>query len=162
PPHATYTFKHALVRDAAYESMLKSKRHELHGRIARTMEQSFPEVAQAQPELLAHHLTEAGLIEPAISYSRRAGARAVERPAYVEAVAHLRRGLELFSTLPDRAERPEEELSLQAPLGSALTSAKGYAAPETGEVLARARDLCLALGDPPQYFQVRYSLWNFA
>jgi len=116
PPQAIYTFKHALVRDAAYESLLKSKRRELHGRIAQTLEHSFPERAEAEPELLAYHLTEAGLAEPAIAYWRKAGLRAIERSANVEAVAHLMKGLELFSALSDSSERPQDELSLQAPL----------------------------------------------
>jgi class 3 adenylate cyclase/predicted ATPase len=161
PPQAIYTFKHALVRDAAYESLLKSKRRELHGRIARTLEHSFPERAEAEPELLAYHLTEAGLAEPAIAYWRKAGLRAIERSANVEAVAHLTKGLELFSALPDSSKHPQDELSLQAPLGSALTSAKGYAAPETGKALARARDLCREVGDTPQKFEVLYGVWNF-
>ena len=116
PPQAIYTFKHALVRDAAYESLLKSKRRELHGRIAQTLEHSFPERAEAEPELLAYHLTEAGLAEPAIVYWRKAGLRAIERSANVEAIAHLTNGLELFLALPDSSQRPQDELSLQAPL----------------------------------------------
>jgi class 3 adenylate cyclase/predicted ATPase len=160
PPQATYIFKHALVRDAAYESLLKSKRPELHGRIAQTLEHSFPERAEAEPELLAYHLTEAGLTEPAIAYWRKAGLRAIERSANVEAVAHLTKGLELFAALPDCGERPQDELSLQAPLGSALTSAKGYSAPETGRALTRARDLCREVGDTPQTFEVLYGVWN--
>jgi class 3 adenylate cyclase/predicted ATPase len=161
PPQATYTFKHALVRDAAYESLLKSKRPELHGRIAKTLEHSFPERAEAEPELLAYHLTEAGLAEPAIAYWKKAGLRAIERSAYVEAAAHLTKGLELFSALPDSSQRPQDELSLQAPLGSALTSAKGYSAPETGKALMRARDLCREVGVTPQTFEVLYGVWNF-
>ncbi len=161
PPQATYTFKHALVRDAAYESLLKSKRQEIHGRIAEALEQKFSEQAEVKPELLAHHLTEAGLIEPAIAYWRRAGLRAIERSANVEAVAHLTKGLELFSALPDSSARPQDELSLQAPLGSALTSAKGYSAPETGKALMRARDLCREVGETPQTFEVLYGVWNY-
>jgi predicted ATPase len=160
PPQATYTFKHALVRDAAYESLLKSKRRELHGRIAEALEQSFPERAEVEPELLAYHLTEAELTEPAIAYWRTAGLRAIERSANVEAVAHLTKGLELFSALPDSRVRPQDELSLQAPLGSALTSAKGYSAPETGKALTRARDLCREVGETPQTFEVLYGVWN--
>jgi predicted ATPase len=161
PPQAIYTFKHALVQDAAYESLLKSKRHEFHGRIARALEQSFPESAEAEPELLAYHLTEAGQAEPAITYWRKAGLRAIERSANVEAIAHLTKGVELFSALPDSSKRPQDELALQAPLATALTSAKGYAAPETGEALARARDLCREVGDTPQTFEVLYGVWNF-
>ncbi len=161
PPRADYTFKHALVRDAAYESLLKGKRHELHGRIARTLEQDFPERAEAEPELLAFHLTAAGLVEQAIPYWRNAGLRAVEHSANVEAVAHFSTGVELFLALPDWSERPQEELALQAPLASALTAAKGYAAPETGNALMRARDLCREVGDTLQMFEVLYGMWNY-
>jgi class 3 adenylate cyclase/predicted ATPase len=160
PPQATYTFKHALVRDAAYESLLKSKRQELHGLIAETLEHSFPERAEVEPELLAYHLTEAGLAEPAIAYWRKAGLRAMERSANIEAVAHLMKGLDLFSALPDSSARPRDELSLQAPLGSALTSAKGYSSPETGKALMRARDLCREVGETAQTFEVLYGVWN--
>lgn len=160
-PHAIYIFKHALVRDAAYESLLKSKRQELHGHIAQIIEHDYPERIEEEPELLAYHFTEAGLAEPAIAYWKKAGLRAMERSGNVEAVAHLTKGLELFLTLADASERPQDELSLQAPLGSALTSAKGYSAPETGEALARARDLCRKVGNTPRTFEVLYGVWNY-
>ena len=101
PPEATYTFKHALVRDAAYESLLKSRRQQLHARIAEALEERFPETARREPELLAHHCTEAGLAEQAVDYWRRAGALALARSATLEAVAQLSRGLELLPGLPD-------------------------------------------------------------
>jgi predicted ATPase len=161
PPQASYIFKHALVQEAAYESLLKSKRREIHGHIAQVLEENFPEKAEGEPDLLAHHYTEAGLAEPAIAYWRKAGLRAIERSANVEAVAHLTKGLELFSALPDSSERPQDELALQAPLASALTAAKGWAAAETGTALMRARELCGEIGDTPQMFEVLYGVWNY-
>ena len=161
PPDATYVFKHALIQDAAYQSLLRSKRQTLHRDIAGALEQSFPETAETEPEILAHHYTEAGLAEQAVGYWRRAGQRAVEHSANVEAIAHLTKGLELFSSLPDASERPQVELALQAALGVALMAAKGYAASETGEALMRARDLCREVGDTPQSFEVLYGVWNY-
>jgi predicted ATPase len=161
PPDARYTFKHALLQDAAYESLLKGKRQRLHGRIANALEGRFPERTRAEPELLAHHYTEADLAEQAIAYWQKAGDRALERSANVEAAAHLTKGLELFAALPDSGERAQEELALQAPLASALTAAKGYAAPETGSVLMRARELCREVGDTLQMFEVLYGVWNY-
>jgi tetratricopeptide (TPR) repeat protein len=158
-PDARYTFKHALLQDAAYESLLKGKRQQLHGRIAKALEERFPERAEAEPELLAHHFTEAGAADQAIEHWQRAGDRALERSANVEAVAHLTKGLELFAALPDSGERAQEELALQAPLASALTAAEGYAAAETGKVLMRARELCREIGDTSQMFEVLYGLW---
>src|SRR6266851_3696764 len=107
PPQATYTFKHALIQDAAYESLLKSTRQHYHQRIAQVLEFQFPETAEAQPELLAHHFTEAGLTEKAVHYWHYAGQRAIERSAYVEAIAHLRQGLALLQTLPETPERSQ-------------------------------------------------------
>jgi class 3 adenylate cyclase/predicted ATPase len=156
PPEATYTFKHALVRDAAYESLLRSRRQELHARIAEILERQLPETVDLQPELLAHHYTEAGLAEQAIHYWRRAGARAAERSANLEAVVHLRKGLELLGKLPEGAERARRELGLQVALGGALISTKGYAAPETGQAYARAHQLCGELGESPLLFPALY------
>ena len=101
PPQATFTFKHALIQDAAYASLLKSTRQHYHQRIAQGLETQFPETAEPQPELLAHHYTEAGLTEQAVSYWHKAGQKAIERSAHVEAIAHLRQGLELLQTLPE-------------------------------------------------------------
>jgi predicted ATPase len=112
---ATYTFKHALVRDAAYESLLNSKRRQLHGLIAEALERELPDRVRAEPELMAHHLTEAGIAERAIEYWLRAGEQAIRRSANLEAISHLRRGLELVETLPDTTERARIELELQAP-----------------------------------------------
>ena len=101
PPQATYSFKHALVQDAAYATLVRAKRQRLHARIAAAIEQHFPETVQAQPELLAHHYTEAGLAEPAIDYWLRAGQRAIARSAMAEALAQLRNGLDLLAGLPE-------------------------------------------------------------
>jgi predicted ATPase len=147
PPEATYTFKHALVQDAAYQSLLKSKRQQLHASIAQVLEEEFPEVAKANPELLAHHLAEAALVEQAVVYWERAARQSVERSAMIEAVAQSRNGLDLLDRLPDDARRAHKELELQSILAAALVATVGNAAVETGEAYARARTLCDQLGD---------------
>ena len=119
-----YFFKHALIQDAAYQSLLKSTRQQLHQQIAQALEERFPETKETQPELLAHHYTEAGLIAQAIPYWQRAGERATQRSAYVEAITHLTKGLELLKTLPDTPERVQQELTLQLALGDALSLSK--------------------------------------
>ena len=130
PPQATYMFKHALIQDAAYESLLKSTRQQYHQRIAQVLEAQFPETAEAQPELLAHHYTEAGLHAQAVRYWQQAGQRASERSAHVEAISHLTKGLELLQTLPETPERAQREVDLQIALGQAFIATKGQAAPE--------------------------------
>jgi TOMM system kinase/cyclase fusion protein len=161
PPHATYVFKHALIQEAAYQSLLRSTRQQYHQRIAQAVVELFSEVAETQPELLAHHYTEAGLIPQAIPYWQRAGERALQRSAHVEAIAHLTRGLEILNTLPDTAERTQHELALQTTLGPALLSLKGWAAPEVGEAYARAQELCHQVGETPQIFPTIYGLAYF-
>jgi predicted ATPase len=146
PPQATYRFKHALVQDAAYQSLLKSTRQQSHQRIAQVLAEQFPETAETQPELLAHHYTEAGLNAQAVLYWQRAGRRALARSAYLEAISHLTKGLEVLQILPDTAERTQRELDLQTTLGLALVATKGRAAPEVGTVYARARELCHQVG----------------
>ena len=160
PPDATYTFKHALVRDAAYASLLKSRRQQIHSRIAQALKDKFSERVAAAPELLAHHYGEAGLTELAVQYWERAGTRALERSAIIEAVAHYRTGLPLFEGLPEGV-RSERELPIQIGLGSALASVKGYANPETGAAYERARELCLEIGEKQRLFPVLYGLWSF-
>ena len=147
PPHETYLFKHALVQDAAYETLLRSRRQDLHGRIAIEIETHFAEIAEQRPELLAHHATQAGLIERAVVQWGKAGRKSVSRSAMVEAVSQLRRGLELVPALSDTPERQRLELELQSALGGALVASRGIAAPETGSAYARARVLCEQLGD---------------
>jgi class 3 adenylate cyclase/predicted ATPase len=152
PPEATYSFKHALVQDTAYESLLKSRRQQLHTRIAEALEQSFVETAQAQPDLLAHHCTEAGLTEKAVAYWHKAGQQALARSAMTEAVSHLTRGLELLERLPEGPERQRHELDLQLALGSVLMATKGFTAVETDRAYARAHELCSQTGTTPQLF----------
>ncbi|HEX9844226.1 MAG TPA: AAA family ATPase, partial [bacterium] len=130
PPKARYVFKHALIRDAAYASLLKSTRQQLHQRTAQVLEAQFPEMVATQPELLAHHLTEAGHPAEAVGYWQRAGERAVGRSANLEAISHLRTGLAVLQTLPETAERIQRELLLETTLGPALMITKGFAAPE--------------------------------
>jgi predicted ATPase len=161
PPQATYRFKHALIQDAAYQSLLRSTRQQYHQRIARILEERFPEMAETQPELLAHHYTEAGLSAQAVPYWQRAGQRANQQSAHTEAVAHLTRGLELLHMLPDSPERLQYELALQLALGAALMVTKGYGAPEVERVYAQARQLCQQVGDTPQLFPALHGLWQF-
>jgi predicted ATPase/class 3 adenylate cyclase len=159
PPQATYLFKHALIQDAAYQSLLKSTRQQYHQRIAHVLEAQFLETTEGQPELLAHHYTEAGLAEQAIPYWQRAGQRALQRSAPLEAIGHLTKGLEVLATLPDSPERLQHELDLQTTLGPALMVVKGYAAPEVQQVYGRAWELCRHVEQTPQLFQV---LWGLA
>ncbi len=161
PPQSTYVFKHALIRDSAYESLLKSTRQQYHQRITHVLEAQFPETAEAQPELLAYHYTEAGLIEQAIGYWHKAGQKAIERSAHVEAIAHLRQGLALLQTLPETPARTQREVNMSIALGASLMATKGYAAPEVGETYTRARQLCQSLDDPRQLFPVLRGLWRY-
>jgi class 3 adenylate cyclase/predicted ATPase len=147
PADAVYTFKHALVQDAAYQSLLKSRRQQLHARIAEVLEERFPDVAKTRPELLAHHSSEAGLVESAVLYWERAARQSAERSAMVEAVAQSRNGLDLLERLPDDAGRSRKELELQSILAAALVATVGNAAVATGQAYARARTLCEQLGD---------------
>src|SRR5207249_7449274 len=129
--------------------------------IAQVVEARFPEVCETQPELLAHHYTEAGVLAQAISYWQQVGQRAVERSANLEAVAHLTQGLELLATLPDTPERAQQELVMQTILGPALLVTKGQASLEVLHAYARAREICQQVGEPPQLFQVLRGLWYF-
>src|SRR5215813_3665576 len=160
-PQAQYLFKHALIQDTAYQSLLKSTRQQYHQQIARALEERFPDTKERQPELLAHHYTEAGFSEQAIPYWQQAGQKAVARSANVEAVAHLTRGLELLKTLPDTPGRVQQELALQIALGAPLQATKGWGAPEVERVYARARELCQEVGETPQIFPVLWGLWMF-
>jgi class 3 adenylate cyclase/predicted ATPase len=160
PPDATYTFKHALVQDAAYHSLLKSKRQQLHAGIAHALEQHLPSAAEAEPEVLAQHLTAAGLAVPAIPYWRRAGELAAGRSANMEAIAHLTKGLELIATLPNAADHLDEELALLMAIGGALMATRGYAAPEVERTYSRASALCEGFGRSAQLFAALRGLWN--
>jgi predicted ATPase/class 3 adenylate cyclase len=166
PPHATYLFKHALVQDAAYGTLLREPRRALHARIAETLQSQFTEIAENQPELLARHCTEAGLIEQAASLWGKAGQRSLERSALVEAVAQLTRALNQIATLPASPALRREEMKLQVALITPLTHVKGYAAPETNAAVERARQLieqAETLGEPPDdpllLFSVLYGVW---
>ena len=145
PPDAVYTFKHALVQDAAYDSLLKSRRQELHAKIARVIEQRFPNIKTTEPEVLAHHLTAAGLAEAAIPLWQAAGELALKRMALTEAIAHLNQGLELVSTLPRSSQRDASELGLRTRLGTAWMALKGWAAPEVWTSLHPALALAKSL-----------------
>ena len=146
PPHTRWVFKHALIQDAAYQSLLRRRRQQIHQRIAQVLEERFPETAHTQPELVAHHYTQAGVREAALDYWKRAGERAFERSAYIEAISHLTRGLELLKTLPHGAPRAQHELDLQTILGPGLIATKGYAAQEVKDTYARAQELGHQIG----------------
>ena len=161
PPQSSYIFKHALVQDAAYGTLLRDRRQRLHARIAATLEDRFPEIVLAQPALLAHHCAEAGLAEKAIIYSHRAAQQAVARSAMAEAIAQLHQGLGMLAGLPDGVARHRQELDLQMALGVPLIAVRGMAAPEVGQAYARARELCLQVGDTPQLSSVLFGLWWF-
>ena len=145
PPDALYTFKHALVQDAAYDSVLKSRRQELHAKIARVIEQRFPNLKTTEPEVLAHHLTAANLAEAAIPLWQEAGELALKRVAPAEAISHLNQGLELVSALPRSSERDASELGLRTLLGTAWLAFKGWAAPEVWTSLHPALALAKSL-----------------
>jgi predicted ATPase/class 3 adenylate cyclase len=161
PPQATYVLKHALVQDAAYQSLLRSTRQQYHQRIAQVLAAQFPETAETQPELLAHHATEAGLAAQAVGYWQQAGERSNGRSAYVEAVVHCTKGLEVLQTLPDTPARTRRELEIQLTLGQALAVTKGAGAPEVGHAIARARELCLQVGDASQFLRALGGLGRF-
>ncbi len=161
PPRAKYIFKHALVQDAAYQSLLKRTRQKYHQQVAELLETRFPEIVQTQPELVAHHYTEAGLAEQAVEHWYKAGQQTLQRSANVEAVSHLRMGLEVLMTLPTSAERDRKEIALQTSLGPALMATKGYAAPEVGEAYVRARDLSEQVGETEELFTVLWGLWLY-
>jgi class 3 adenylate cyclase len=161
PPHSTYVFKHALIQDAAYASLLKSTRQHYHQQIAQVLEAQFPETAETQPELLAHHYTEAALPEKAVPYWHHAGQRASERSAHVEAIAHLRQGLPLLQTLPETPGRVQREVDLLIALGASLIAVKGYAASEVAHTYIRAQHLCQHLDDPQQLFPVLRGLCSY-
>jgi TOMM system kinase/cyclase fusion protein len=161
PPQATYRFKHALIQDASYQSLLRSTRQQYHQRIAEVLKARFPELCETQPELLAHHYTGAGLTEIAVHYWHHAGQRASERSAHVEAIAHLRQGLVLLQTLPETPARLQHEVDLLITLGAALRATQSSAAPEVRDIYTRARQLCQHLEDPQRLITVLRGLWNY-
>jgi class 3 adenylate cyclase/predicted ATPase len=161
PPQSTYVFKHALIQDTAYESLLKSTRQQYHQRIAQVLEAQFPETAEAEPELLAHHCTEAGLIAQAVGYWQKAGQSAVQRSAHAEAIVHLRQGLALLETLPETPQRLQREVDLLIAMGASLHAVQGYAAAEVRETYTYAQQLCQHLEDPYQLFPVLRGLCSY-
>jgi predicted ATPase len=154
PPKATYTFKHALVQDTAYQSLLESQRRELHGRIADALEQHFPERVAREPEVMARHCDAAGRTAQAIGHYQRAGERASQASANEEAIGHLRRALELLATLPETRERDRQELGLQMAIASPLSAARGFGHPETDRAWNRARALVSQVGEVPERVRV--------
>jgi class 3 adenylate cyclase len=161
PPDATYTFKHALVQDAAYASLVRSRRRRLHGQIAHSLEQGFPHIVAAEPEILAHHFTEAGLPEPGIGYWLKAGHRATERSADQEAVRHLERGLALLRTLPESEDRDRHELDFQIALGTPLVAVSGYTSPEVGAASERATILSEKLDNVGHLFVSLFAQFTY-
>jgi predicted ATPase len=158
PPHASYLFKHALVQDTAYSTLLRRRRQELHARVAAALEQHFADLIERQPELLAHHLTAAGNTERAVDQWLRAGQHAAARLAYLEAIVHLERGLGLLHSLPVSPVRDGREIELQLALGLCLLTAKG--AVEAKPRYLRAIELAESSGEPRQRFEALYGLWQ--
>jgi predicted ATPase len=159
PPDAVYTFKHALVQDAAYGTLLRGVRQELHARVVRVLEERFQEIEVTQPEILAHHCAEGGLTERAVEYWFAAGERALRGSANVEAIEHLLQGLQSLKSLPDTPERQRTELRFQTALGPAYLATRGWAAPEAAQAYRRADELCRALGDSDERFKIVLGLW---
>ena len=165
PPDARYTFKHALVQDTAYETLLRSRRQILHRQIADALRGEFAAIAVAEPELVAHHLTQAGLDEPAIEWWGKAGDQALHRSAFKEAAAHLGKAIELADKLAAsagtalNAASASNRLRLQTSLGNALIWARGYHAPETSAAFARARELASRVEDASERLSAYYGLW---
>ncbi|MEE8550128.1 MAG: adenylate/guanylate cyclase domain-containing protein, partial [Gemmatimonadota bacterium] len=147
PPRAKYIFKHALVQDAAYQSMLKRTRQYYHEQVAELLQSRFPEIVESQPELVGHHYTEGGLAEPAIDYWLKAGRRAMQRSANVEAEGHLRKGLTVLDGMPQTAERRRREIALQNTLGVCLMPTRGFGDADVDEAFSRAAVVSEEQGD---------------
>jgi len=158
-PEANYQFKHALIRDAAYEALLKSRRKELHLSVARTIDEQFPTIKETQPEVLARHWTEAGEIENAITQWQRAAEHAVQRGAYREAEQHYREALGMLHTLPESPDRDSSELPLLLGIGPVLIAIKGWASPDTEHAYGRARQLCGRDAESSSAFHALFGLW---
>jgi predicted ATPase len=161
PPRCTYTFKHALLEDALYNALVKGKRQQYHRRVGEVLESQFPQTVETQPELLGHHFTEAGLTEKAIAYWLKAGQRSRDRSANEEAIGHLTRGLELVATLPESPARDGLELQLLTSLAPTYIAARGYAAPEAGPILVRARAICERIGNRQLQFGIMLGKWEW-
>jgi predicted ATPase len=161
PPQATYTFKHALIQDAAYQSLLRSTRQQYHQRMAQVLEAQFPETVETQPELVAQHYTEAGWTAQAIPYWQRAGERAIARAAHGEAISHLTQALAGLQTQADTPARTEHELTVLTTLGPVLVAIQGYIAPDVEQTYTRAYALCQQLGETPHLLPVLAGLRRF-
>jgi predicted ATPase len=161
PPRARYMFKHALIQDAAYASLLRSTRQQVHEQVAQLLEARFPEIVETQPELVAQHYTAAGYTEQAVHYWQRAGQHASDHSAHLEAVSHLTTGIELLQTLPETPEHTQQALTLHIALGAALQRAKGNAAPEVEGAYTQAYALCQQVGETSELAPVLYGLWRF-
>ncbi len=159
-PSVRFAFKHVLLRDAVYDSLLRSKRQETHADISAVLEDHFAELVENQPEILAHHYSEAGNNQSAIRWWCKSGRRALANSANVEAISHFRNALRLLSVMPDTSERSREEIEIQLALGIPLIAVRGYTATETREAFARALTLCAKLGNPPEYFRALFGLWG--
>jgi class 3 adenylate cyclase/predicted ATPase len=156
PPDAVYAFKHALVQDAAHGSLLRGSRQQLHAQIAEALEAQSPELMDTQPEIFAQHYAEAGLTEKSVAFWGKAGRRSAARSAMAEAAAQLQKGLDQLALLPEDRERQRRELKFRSALSAALLAVKGFGAPETGQTLARARELWEQLGSPTEFLQIPY------
>ncbi len=159
PPRARYTFKHALVQDAAYQSLLRRNRQQYHQQVAELLERKFPDVVEAQPELLAHHYSEACATGPAVAYWLEAGRRAARQSAYPEAIVHLRQGLAMLSGLADTPERAKQELAFQSTLGPVIMATQGYGSSEAARIYHRARELCHLVGDTEDIYPVLFGVY---
>ena len=163
-PHAVYTFKHALVRDAAYAGLLKSRRVHLHAAIANALEQEFPEVVQIQPEIVAYHYTQAGSYEKALYYWYEAGKQSAARSAHNEAVGHLKQGLKQIPNIDDPMLRNKSELLLQTSLGNSLRAIKGWSTDSVKHAYTRALQLCKESGRgelDEHTFPAVFGLWTW-
>jgi class 3 adenylate cyclase/predicted ATPase len=161
PPRARYLFKHALIQDAAYASLLRSTRQQVHQQVAQVLEARFPGLVETQPELVAQHYTAAGCAEQAVVYWQRAGQHASDRLAHVEAISHVTTGIELLRTLPETLERTQHAVTLHIALGAALQITKGQAAPEVEHAYTQARALCQQVGETPELVPVLFGLWRY-
>jgi predicted ATPase len=156
PPDAVYNFKHALVHDAAYGSLLRNARQQLHAQIAEALEANSPAQIDSEPELFAQHYAEAGLIEKSLAYWGKAGRRSAARSATAEAAAQFQKGLDQLTLLPQTPERQRQELEFFSALGAMLQAVKGSAAPEAGQAYARARELWEQLDSPSEFLRIPY------
>jgi hypothetical protein len=161
PPQATYMFKHALIQEAAYQSLLRSTRQQVHQRIAQVLETLFPALVETQPELVAQHYTAAGCPEQAVVYWQWAGEHASNRSAHLEAISHVTTGIELLTTLPETPEHTQQALTLHIALSAALLVTKGHTAPEVEQAYTQARALCQQVGETPELVPVLFGLWGF-